>query len=282
MKKFISLSVSLLLTLLLAVGMFSVTAFAEPLFNVPLEDTITYGTTDYSFSVEYGDLEESVTITYTNIEFKCGEEGMIFYPTGPESVGPGDGTFKISVPISASQWEELFPGEYKGTLTFKVQATGFSETYYVYLNFTVPEDESSSESSESSEISEESSEESSEPEESSEESSEADDSSEAISEDSSEDSVESISDTEGSSETDSEAESEAESETESEAEESSESSKTSKTSNPGKPDTLNMGGSTAASGDDKAAPDTGFGNAPLIALGVAAMAGLAVLAFRKK
>ena len=42
-------------------------------------------------------------------------------------------------------------------------------------------------------------------------------------------------------------------------------------------------GILAAAGDlPKPAPDTGFGYAPLAALALAAMAGLAVLAFRKK
>ena len=69
----------------------------------------------------------------------------------------------------------------------------------------------------------------------------------------------------------------------SEAEESSEeSSKPSKPRNPGKPDEVYMGGSAGGTDGGKVSPDTGFGNAPLIALGVAAMAGLAVLAFRKK
>ena len=73
-----------------------------------------------------------------------------------------------------------------------------------------------------------------------------------------------------------------ESSEESSEEGSSESSKASKPANPGKPDELSMGGSTGGTtGGGKESPSTGAKFAPLAALGVASLAGLAIIAFKK-
>jgi len=295
MKKFISLSVSLLLTLLLAAGLFSVTPFAA---EEGFPEDITLQTTELSSGGYFTEVSFKTTEHFAYKDFSIQEDTIILSGnTGGtltvrcdgemDSSGSGSMTFAFE----ANEWEELAPGEYTGTANYSYVALApaddefdesLNETITGTIKLTVTKGESSESSEDSSEVSEESSEESSEAEDPSEDSSEIEESSE-VSEESSEESteVEESSEPEESSESEESEEESSEAEETSE-EESSESSKTSKTSNPGKPDTLNMGGSTAASGDDKAAPDTGFGNAPLIALGVAAMAGLAVLAFRKK
>ena len=271
MKRFISLSVSLLLTLLLAAGMFSVTALADEVI-MPDSVTIPVGKTsvivEFTIKTSYGDIPESVfgdngKIVLTNQnDSDSAIAGIIVLSTyrnatnaeGAEYRYTGQGTIEITLTVSGAP-----AGTYTGNMNWQINDASGTLT----VTYVIPgEDESSEESSEP--------------------------------EESSEAPAESISDTEGSSaaeeessateEESSAAEEEssaAESESESESE-SSQSSKTSKASNPGKPDELNMGGSTASASDSKPAPDTGFGNAPLAALGVAAMAGLAVIAFRKK
>ncbi len=283
MKRFISLSVSLLLTLLLAAGMFSVTALAEPAFSMPTEATIEYGTTSTEITGTYSGLTSDKFELGGTTEWELKNDNGDTLPFrvwwSPQNLEEDTtGEMKATVEIDSYYWTEAEKGTtYTGELGWHIIDRSQGTEWLVYekimLTVVIPGEDDSSE-------------ESSEPEESSEESSEPEESSEAP--------AESISDTEGSStaeeesstteEESSAAEEEssaAESESESKSE-SSQSSKTSKTSNPGKPDELNMGGSVGASDGGKPAPDTGMSYAPLAALGVAAMAGLAVLAFRKK
>ena len=299
MKKFISLSVSLLLTLLLAAGLFSVTPFAA---EEGFPEDITLQTTELSLGGGgyFTTVSFKTTEHFAYKDFSIQEDTIILSGNTGGTLNvlchgnmDSSGSGSVIFAFEANEWEELAPGEYTGEVSYSYVALApaddefdesLNETITGTIKLTVTKGESSESSEDSSEAFEESSEESSEAEDPSEDSSEIEESSE-VSEESSEESteVEESSEPEESSESEESEEESSEAEETSE-EESSESSKTSKTSNPGKPDTLTMGGSTAASasGDDKAAPDTGFGNAPLIALGVAAMAGLAVLAFRKK
>ena len=285
MKRIVSLSVSLMLTLLLMAGLFSVTAFAITV-TYPMSVEISYGQTETTFDISYTGLTYEYTdfggsgyrdVTLKNENGETLPAHITFSDYPANNCGFPDGTNTHTITIQASDWESAEAGTtYTGTMHWIIrgESTATLDQGEITLTAVIPADDDSSE---------ESSEESSEPEESSEESSEPEESS--TTEEESSTTEEESSTTEEESSTTEEESSAAEEESsaaESESE-SSQSSKTSKPSNPGKPDTLTMGGSTGGAADSgKPAPDTGFGNAPLIALGVAAMAGLAVLAFRKK
>ena len=280
MKKALALMISMMMTLLLLCG--TLTAYAE--YGIPEE--VTLNTTEETENCYLTEVSFSVLpiysngITYENfydfvfrqeeIILINGSGGTLKVALSGEMEALGDGFVAFSV--FGLDWEDADPGEYFGIAVYSFDGqfhdVGEGDVIDKYKTFTG--DIELKVTKEAAESSQESSEESSEPEESSEESSE-------VVEESSE----------GSSEVEEESsepeESEEESsEAESEAEESSESSKTSKPRNPGKPDELNMGGSVGTSGGGKPAPDTGFGNAPLAALGLIAISALAVLAFRKK
>ena len=270
MKRIISLTISLLLTLLLAAGLFSVTALAELAASTPESVEISYGATATTFVLQYSDnTNEAARLrnSSTSILFHCDENDDEFsaYVSADESdLSLGDGEIEFTVKISQEDWDDLDPGtSYHSTFNWSIIGESTSSIAYgsVSLTFSVPDEDDSSE-------------ESSEPEESSEESSEPEEESSTTEEESSTTEEESSAAEEESSAAESESES---------ASESSQSSKTSKPQNPGKPDELSMGGSIGgASESGKPAPDTGMSYAPLAALGVAAMAGLAVMAFRKK
>ncbi len=249
--------VSIILVFVLALSLFcgSLAASADSglpeavILNSVAETDGCYKTAG-SFSIdsyfsEYGDFQfTQETIILTN-----GSGGELRVAASGSIGFYGSGSYEFS--IFGLDLEDADPGDYTGTASFSYTGYVFDDSNpdndradTVTGNITLTLTKEAPESSE----------ESSEPEEPSE--------------------VEESSEIEESSETEEPSEAESESE--------AESSESSKTSNPGKPDELNMGGSVGASDGGKPAPDTGASYAPLAALGVAAMAGLAVIAFMKK
>ncbi len=254
MKRFVSLSASLLLMLSLLCGVFTVTALAD-IVEIPDEVEITWGE-------EYTYINFSATGSSDSMHLEFEDDGEFDIDLNmcrafEENITGGNEKPQHSDDRNAYEFEgelgiyipqDVFdacsePGTtYTGSFAYSFGIGSGTITVY----FTIPSEDSSEESSEVSSEPEDSS----EPEESSEieESSEFEESSAAEEESS-----------------------------------AAESSKTSKKGNPGKPDTLTMGGGMAtSSGDSKPAPDTGMSYAPLAALGVAAMAGLAIVVFKKK
>jgi len=280
-KRIVSLSVSLLLTLLLAAGLFSVTALAA-----------TVMPTSYALQTSEKTTTGDGDIYMTEIPFTIEGEDTLVTLDGPweltsaevETIPFGTGTFMATAQPAGDYLLPLYveaddlnvpDSTYSCELEWH-DDHGNSGTITISITIAPDAGDSSEESSEESSEPEESSEESSEPEESSEESSEPEEESSTTEESSTAEDESSATEDESSTTEDESSAAESESE-------SSQSSKTSKPQNPGKPDTLTMGGSTGGTADSgKPAPDTGMSYAPLAALGLIAISALAVLAFRKK
>jgi len=250
------------MTLLLAAGMFTVTALAN---TYPTSASITYDDPVIRFTFE-DDTDFTVVLLPGEDVFRDGSGNEIAVAMDEYRITSAPGDFELALPILTSSYEAAPDGVYTLTLHLYDDTEGEFGTIEVTLTKTSEQ---------------ESSEESSEPEDSSEDSSEPEDESSTTEDESSATEDESSATEEESSTAEDESSA---AESESESSESSQSSKTSKPQNPGKPDELSMGGGTAASasGDDKAAPDTGMSYAPLAAMGLIAISALAVVAFKKR